>query len=158
MLKKEIRLNYSQNRKLLTQEEVNSSSRAISDFLQQLSIWEYSYYHIFLPIIDNNEVNTQPIIDQLRSQNKKIVVPKVQHSHSLAHLLLEADTSLKKNRWGIPEPETGEGIPKELIDVVFIPMLAFDKLGHRVGYGKGFYDRFLDKCRPDTLKNWSLLL
>ncbi|MGB5238136.1 MAG: 5-formyltetrahydrofolate cyclo-ligase [Flavobacteriaceae bacterium] len=152
MLKKEIRLNYIQIRKRLSPEEVNTSSEAICDFLRQLPLWDFEYYHVFLPIIDNNEVDTQPIIDQLRSQGKKIVVPKVKNSDSLEHILFEEDTSLKKNHWGIPEPEAGDEIPVRRIDLVFVPMLAFDQKGHRVGYGKGFYDRFLDSCRADTLK------
>jgi 5-formyltetrahydrofolate cyclo-ligase len=53
---------------------------------------------------------------------------------------------------GIPEPVQGELIPDEQIDLVFVPLLAFDKKGNRVGYGKGFYDRFLAQCRPNTQK------
>jgi len=53
---------------------------------------------------------------------------------------------------GIPEPQNGLTVPPSEIEVVFIPLLAYDKKGHRVGYGKGFYDRFLSKCKPNTLK------
>ena len=49
-------------------------------------------------------------------------------------------------------PVDGISVPVEKIDVVFIPLLAFDQKGHRVGYGKGFYDTFLARCRPRTLK------
>ena len=59
---------------------------------------------------------------------------------------------LVTSAWGIQEPK--QGIPTEIekIDLVLVPLLAFDKAGHRVGYGKGFYDRFLKGCRPDCLK------
>jgi 5-formyltetrahydrofolate cyclo-ligase len=57
---------------------------------------------------------------------------------------------LKQNQWGIDEPEFGEEIYPEEFDLIIVPLLAFDKSGHRVGYGKGYYDRFLSKCRPDA--------
>ncbi len=66
--------------------------------------------------------------------------------------LLTDSTSLKKNSLGIPEPVDGFWVPEEKIDVVFVPLLAFDAQGNRVGYGKGYYDTFLRKCRKDTLK------
>jgi 5-formyltetrahydrofolate cyclo-ligase len=59
---------------------------------------------------------------------------------------------LKKNSWGILEPRQGVPAPPEKVDLVIVPLLAFDKLGHRVGYGKGFYDRFLKDCRSDCKK------
>jgi 5-formyltetrahydrofolate cyclo-ligase len=54
--------------------------------------------------------------------------------------------------WGIPEPVGGTVVQPTDFDIVLIPLLAFDKYGHRVGYGKGFYDRYLLNCRPDCLK------
>jgi 5-formyltetrahydrofolate cyclo-ligase len=68
-------------------------------------------------------------------------------------LVFDAEsTVLVKNKQHIPEPLYGENIDPLLIDAVIIPLLAFDKLGHRVGYGAGFYDRFLERCKPDVLK------
>jgi len=71
---------------------------------------------------------------------------------TLAHFLLTDATVLKVNSLGIPEPTDGIPIPEAAIEVVFIPLLAFDHQGNRVGYGKGFYDRFLSKCNPKTIK------
>jgi 5-formyltetrahydrofolate cyclo-ligase len=59
---------------------------------------------------------------------------------------------LKKNNWGILEPSQGIPTPPEKIDLVLVPLLAFDKQGNRVGYGKGYYDRFLSTCSPETKK------
>ena len=53
---------------------------------------------------------------------------------------------------GIPEPLSGVAITPQQIEVVFVPLLVFDLLGHRVGYGKGYYDRFLGECRKSTIK------
>ena len=66
--------------------------------------------------------------------------------------LITDSTSFKKNSWGIPEPVDGILVPEGKIDVVFVPLLAFDVLGNRVGYGKGYYDTFLNKCRQETIK------
>jgi 5-formyltetrahydrofolate cyclo-ligase len=70
----------------------------------------------------------------------------------MSHYLLTDSTKIKKNKWNIPEPIDGISITPEQVDVVFIPLLAFDTLGNRVGYGKGFYDKFLATCRPETIK------
>ena len=70
----------------------------------------------------------------------------------MIHFLLTDNTKIKKNRYNIPEPIDGIVISNDKIDVVFIPLLGFDKAGNRVGYGKGFYDRFLADCKPETIK------
>ena len=70
----------------------------------------------------------------------------------MTNYLLTDSTVIKKNSWNIPEPVDGIDIDSQKIDVVFVPLLAFDKRGHRIGYGKGFYDKFLSECRPETLK------
>jgi len=68
-----------------------------------------------------------------------------------AHIVTE-DTLFQKNEWGIEEPLNEPVLDPLAIDLVFVPMLVCDQKGYRVGYGKGFYDRFLPLCRPDTVK------
>jgi 5-formyltetrahydrofolate cyclo-ligase len=70
----------------------------------------------------------------------------------MSHFLLTDNTKIKKNEYNIPEPIKGLNVPTEMIDVVFVPLLAYDKLGNRVGYGKGFYDKFLNECKPNVIK------
>ena len=70
----------------------------------------------------------------------------------MTHFLLTDNTKIKKNEYNIPEPVDGIEVPAKKIEVVFIPLLAYDKLGNRVGYGKGFYDKFLSECQPETIK------
>ena len=65
---------------------------------------------------------------------------------------MAVSTMFANSAWGIPEPVDGTIVKPSDFDIVLIPLLAFDKNGHRVGYGKGFYDRYLVKCRPDCLK------
>ena len=109
----------------------------------KLPIWELSNYHIFLPIEDKIEVNTEFLLHILHGKDKTIVVPKVlDKSVEMVHLLLQDNTSLRVSNYGVPEPVSGIEIPPSQIDVVFVPLLAFDELGNRVGYGKGYYDRF----------------
>ena len=73
----------------------------------------------------------------------------------MTHYLLTDNTKIKKNKYNIPEPIDGIEVPDNKIEVVFVPLLAFDKKGHRVGYGKGFYDHFLSGCQPNTIKDWA---
>ena len=70
----------------------------------------------------------------------------------MTHFLLTDSTRIKKNFYNIPEPVDGIEVPVAKIDVVFVPLLAYDTLGNRVGYGKGFYDIFLSGCKTTTLK------
>ena len=70
----------------------------------------------------------------------------------MIHYLLTDNTKIKKNSYNVPEPIDGIEVPDAKIDVVFVPLLAYDKAGNRVGYGKGFYDNFLSKCKPETIK------
>lgn len=152
MLKKEIRLNFSDLRKRLSPDQIRDISQSISDLSKALPIWDFYCYHIFLPIDSKNEINTHLIIDFLRSKNKDILIPKVQSNKLLDHYKFDENTELGLSRWGIPEPKTGIPVSEKLIDVVFVPLLGFDLEGHRVGYGKGYYDRFLRACREDTIK------
>ena len=111
--------------------------------------------HLFLPISRQKEIDTWPLIDRLRQEHPAVSLAVPVSDFQLTHMtsfLLWPDTPLLENRWGIPEPVGAEEVPPEAIDMVLLPLLTFDLQGHRVGYGKGFYDRFLARCRPDVQK------
>ncbi len=153
MNKKELRTKYKSLRSQLSEEEVDNLSLAIANRLLQLPIWDKTYCHIFLPILKQKEINTEFIMNILQGKDKHVVVSKSNfESNTLEHFLLTDSTTLKINEWGIPEPIDGIPIPENKLEIIFIPLLAYDKNGNRVGYGKGFYDRFLAKCNPDTIK------
>ncbi|MDT7829072.1 5-formyltetrahydrofolate cyclo-ligase [Pricia sp. S334] len=152
MLKKNLRSTYVERRKAISDHHLLKSSLAIANALLDLPIWHHEYYHIFMSIAENREVDSTPILSILHGKDKQIIIPKVSYKGNLQHYLLTDATKLRINRWNIPEPVDGIEIPTDKIDVVFIPLLAFDKKGNRVGYGKGFYDIFLRKCRNDVLK------
>lgn len=153
MTKAELRLKYKNLRKSLSEEEIASKSIAIANQILQLPIWEKTYFHVFLPIATQNEVDTELILPLLLSNDKEIVVSKSDFdTRKMTHFLLTENTQIKKNEYGIPEPVDGIEVPVHKIQVVFVPLLAYDFDGNRVGYGKGFYDQFLSECLPNTLK------
>ena len=153
MNKAQLRKLYKKKRLSLSTDEVQHKSVQIANNLLQLDIWHYDYYHLFLPIKKWNEVDTQPIMNILMSKDKNIVISRSDFdSIQMINILLEEQTVIKENKYGIPEPVNGERISDHLMDVVFVPLLITDQEGYRVGYGKGFYDRFLANCRPNVLK------
>ncbi len=153
MTKSELRRHYKQKREELSSETIESYSLDISNQLLQIPIWNKSFYHIFLSITEHKEINTDYILNILSGKDKNIVISKTDfESLKMFHYLLLDTTVIKKNSWNIPEPIDGIEVTTDKIDVVFVPLLAFDQKGHRVGYGKGFYDQFLSECKPGTLK------
>jgi len=152
MLKRELRKKYRNLRTDITPEQASDSSLVLANSILQIPIWDFFYYHIFLSIEDKNEVDTMPLITLLQGKDKNLVVPKVTDENSMVNYLLTDNTSIKKSAWGVPEPIDGIEVPENKIDVVFVPLLAFDTQGNRVGYGKGYYDTFLRKCRKKKIK------
>jgi 5-formyltetrahydrofolate cyclo-ligase len=153
MNKKELRKKYKDLRSRLTESQIDEKSLAIANQLIKMDIWDKTYYHLFLPIEEQNEVNTEYILHVLHAKDKEVVVSKSDFTTaSMTHFLLTDNTRIKKNEYNIPEPVNGLSVPTEMIDVVFVPLLAYDKQGNRVGYGKGFYDKFLSACKPEIIK------
>lgn len=153
MTKAQLRNKYIEKRNELSLQELDDFSLKIANKLLALNIWDFSYYHIFLPIENKREVNTEFIINILAGKDKNIILPKSDFkSRTLQHILLTDNTRISPNKYGILEPEEGIEIPYSKIEVVFVPLLAYDKSGNRVGYGKGFYDIFLRNCRSETIK------
>lgn len=153
MNKKELRAKYKQLRKGLSLDQIEDKSLAIANRILQLDIWEKTYYHLFLTIEEQKEVETEFILQVLAGKDKEIVVPKCNFDEcSMTNYLLTDNTKFQKNEYNIYEPVDGIEVPNSKIDVVFVPLLAFDRSGQRVGYGKGFYDAFLSKCNEDVIK------
>lgn len=157
MKKSELRKLYLSKRKAIFVEEMAIKSQQITDlFFQNFDLLTINNLHIFLPIIKHNEIDTWLIIKELQQNFTEIsiIIPKItQEKSELENYLLDGE-NLIENAWGILEPsgENQEKILPEQIALVIIPLLIFDINGNRVGYGKGFYDRFLQQCRPKTLK------
>lgn len=153
MIKSEIRKIFKARRAEINSDELQSLSLDIANNCLDLNIWEEKNYHLFMPIVELKEVNTEHLLHILQGKDKNVVVSKSDFTtYKMTHYLLTDATVFKKNEWNIPEPVDGIVISSDLIDVVFIPLLAFDLKGNRIGYGKGFYDRFLAQCKPETIK------
>lgn len=152
MTKAELRTKYKALRKNLSPETIDDLSIAIANQLLTLDIWDFSFYHTFLSIETQKEVNTDFILNILSGKDKNIVIPKSDfETTTLKNYLLTDATKIKLSTYNIPEPIDGIEIDDSKIEVVFVPLFAFDKNGHRVGYGKGFYDAFLANCSPETI-------
>jgi 5-formyltetrahydrofolate cyclo-ligase len=108
----------------------------------------------FQPIVERREVHMSFIHETLESLGHQLCFPRVENEHEIVAYQVPSNDLLITSAWGIqePNPQTCQKVPIIDIDLVIIPLLAFDASGNRVGYGKGFYDRFLQDCRPDTLK------
>jgi 5-formyltetrahydrofolate cyclo-ligase len=154
-LKPSVREQFKLKRQELQPQDIKLRSQSIHDLLfSRIMMHRFSHIHTFLPIEGRNEVDTSVIVNTLRKDfSPDIYLSKSHKNGNLTHHLYRPEAKLIINKWGVPEPEdTVEGIPETTFDLVFVPLLSFDKNGHRVGYGGGYYDRFLSKCKPDCLK------
>lgn len=140
--KRDIRKQIFALRKACTDRQVEDMSRvigekvtALPEFLEAERIYVYADY--------NHEVMTGYIIEEAWKQGKKAAVPRVE-GKDMTFYILEDFSQLKPGYFGIPEPETGEAAQWEDA-LIIMPGVAFDRENHRVGYGGGFYDRFLEK-------------
>lgn len=155
MKKAEARILFRQQRSSLTTLQVNVFQDLLLIQFQELALPYFNYVHAYLPIYKNNEPDTDPLLEWLKFSNPglQIVYPKVSPlDFSMKHYLHEDDMYFDMNQYGIPEPVGGKEIMPEELDLVFVPLLGFDLQGNRVGYGKGYYDRFLSKCKEDVIK------
>ena len=145
MNKAEIRKRASKRRQALSAAQVQHLTEQLLSSFSSLDFKGIKVIHLFLPIEKKKEPNTFLFIDWLKAHHPdiKIIVPRADFDTALmTHHEYTGAASLVKNLFHILEPQninphTGP------VDMVLIPLLAFDRRGYRVGYGKGFYDRFL---------------
>ena len=150
MLKGELRKVYKLKRSSLTNTEILSLE--IANKTLEIDIWNLQNYHVFFPIEKHKEVDSKLIIQIAQGKDKNVILPKLNlESKTIDSFLLTDSTPLKTNHLGISEPFNGIQINNNQIDLVFVPLLAFDNFGHRVGYGGGYYDKFLSEC-PRAIK------
>ncbi|HRN56518.1 MAG TPA: 5-formyltetrahydrofolate cyclo-ligase [Agriterribacter sp.] len=155
MVKKELRNIYRQKRLLLKDGEADKLQDLIMIRFRELNLPFLHCLHTYLPVHTKKEVDTYPVMEFLKFSNPglHIVVPKTDiESNSMTHYIYDDNTVLVENACHIMEPEGGQTVSSADIDMVLVPLLAFDERGGRVGYGKGYYDRFLAGCREDVIK------
>lgn len=155
MLKKDIRKMFIKKR-----DEISSTERMKWDDLlliqfQTIDIPFLDLVLSFYPIEDNKEVNSFILTDYLkfRNPNLQICYPRTHKADvSMEAVICHPDSIFETNAYNIPEPTDETIAPASELDMVLVPLLGFDLKGYRVGYGKGYYDRYLKDCRPDCLK------
>jgi len=156
MTKPELRKRYLDKRKSLTEAAcVHFNQQLYHLFFAHFDLSFIKVVHLYLPLEKNKEPDTWQILDRIRREfpHIKISIPKVNNQTSeLENFYFEGLHETQKNIWGIPEPTQGIPTLSSEIDLVLVPLLVFDEKGNRVGYGKGFYDRFLKQCREDCKK------
>ena len=156
MNKAELRREYLTQQRAISDEERESASRRIADhFFSRFDLELIRVLHSFVPIEKFKEVNTRVIFAKLWREFPHIqtLVPRVDfETNRIRNLKFTHETELVRNAWDIDEPLDNDIVETQTIDMVLVPGLCFDRQGHRVGYGKGFYDRFLARCRPDCVK------
>jgi len=156
MLKLDARAEYRDKRNLLTAEKVNVLSEQIFNlFFQNFDVSKYKNVHFFKTIVKMKEVNTDFFVNTIKDKYPNInLVTSVSDINStlLTHFTVNKDTIYKENLFRIPEPTNGIKINEKEIDLVLVPMFLFDEKGHRVGYGKGYYDRFLRELDSRCIK------
>ena len=155
MLKKDIRKQYREKRDNVSATDKMKWDDLLLIQFQSLQVPYLDHVLSFYPIEQNNEVNTFIITDYLHFRNPGLHIsyPRTNLSKlTMEAVLCGADTIFEANPYNIPEPLGDHIVAPDSIDLVIIPMLAFDEAGNRVGYGKGFYDRYLRNCRTDCIK------
>ena len=151
MKKQELRALYKQKRKDLTEIQIKGLQENIYQQIYNLDLSTFKNVHLFLSMPKFKEIDTAPLITWFRNKNKRIVVSKCNFKdNTLSHFYLEENTVLSLNKFGVLEPVAAELVEENKLDLIFIPMLISDDKKFRVGYGKGFYDRFLSNCRKDA--------
>jgi len=151
--KQAIRDTALQQRMGLSYAEIQQISLVLKDRMLKSFHFQGLKVSCFVNIPSKKEVNTIDIIHALCDENQ-VYLPVCNFSDSsLSHWLFEPGDLLIENRYGIPEPKNQHiSLSANLFDVVIVPLLAVDKKGNRIGYGKGFYDRFLSLCNPNVIK------
>ncbi|MGO1868837.1 MAG: 5-formyltetrahydrofolate cyclo-ligase [Sphingobacteriaceae bacterium] len=155
MDKKELRRFYKSTRGALPAAEIKARDAMIFQQLCGFDWSEIRYLHCYLPIVGMNEYDTGPFIEWIWTHYPEIQVVASKSdfkAHEMTHYPFNQDTPLLENAWGIPEPVVDDPVEIGLLDGVLVPLLVADVEGNRVGYGKGFYDRFLARCKPGVLK------
>lgn len=155
MTKAEARKTMRENRLALSLKETNVYQDLLLINFQTLPLPYVGLVHAYLPMYEKNEPDPLPLLDWMRFCNPGLMVTHariVPSSFEMKHFLHDGNSFFEKNQYGIPEPVGGREVDPHEIDLVFVPLLAFDQNGNRVGYGKGYYDRFISSCRKDVIK------
>lgn len=148
-MKNKLKESILEKRNSLSKEDIIEKSRQIENKLFSLEQYIKSKTVMFF-VSFNNEINTHDMIKSAL-KNKTVIIPKVAHHEIEPSVIIDFGNLLPSEKFGILEPIEIMKIAYKNIDLVLIPGIVFDKEGHRIGYGFGYYDRFLRKV-PKAIK------
>jgi 5-formyltetrahydrofolate cyclo-ligase len=155
MNKREIRKIYAEKRKQLSAEEVQRLTNAMVGRFSEIELDNFKTVLSYSPMERRSEFNIslcEKILTD-RHRETRIAHPRIiEDSNFMEAVVVGSDTRYIHNSWAVSQPTHGEILTPESFDLVLVPLLAFDDKGFRVGYGKGFYDRWLAQCRPGIRK------
>lgn len=147
-----LRMQNLQKRNSLCTRDLGEKSVAIKEKLFSLPEFQGAEKILFFVEI-GNEVRTNPMILEALARGKIIAVPKSDFANrTMQAIQIDSLDVLEKTKIGLFEPKTGEEIPAMEIDLIIVPGVAFDAQGHRLGFGKGFFDKFLRGTRREACK------
>ncbi len=155
MIKNELRKTFREKRNALTVAEQGKLDDLMLRQFQTTELPFIATLFSYWPIEENKEPNTHLFTDYLEFKNPELLIsyPKIDFFlDEMVAVATDVETAFVKNEFNIYEPEDGSRMEADEIDMVLVPLLAFDKKGYRVGYGKGFYDKFLATCRKGCIK------
>ena len=146
MDKKELRAAIRAKKRAMTEEEICRRSEALGVLFRNAELYKNAKtVYGYLPY--NQEVRTVAMLEQAILDGKRVAVPKV-YGEEMRFIYLDDLSQVATGYAGIPEPVADEPVADDTTALVLMPGLAFDPQGHRIGYGGGFYDRFLEQ-EPD---------
>ena len=141
MDKKELRRSIRERKRAMTEEEIVSRSEKLAQLFYASEAYRSAKtVYGYMPY--NQEVRTVPMLEQALRDGKKVAVPKC-YGSEMKFIYLDDLTQVEKGYANIPEPIADGPIADDETALVLMPGLAFDPQGHRIGYGGGFYDKFL---------------
>lgn len=146
MTKTELRAMIRARKRAMTADEIESRSCRLAElFLASDAYRQAKTIYGYLPY--NQEVRTVPMLERALRDGKRVAVPKC-YGDEMRFIYLDDLSKVEKGYAGIPEPIADDPVADDPTALVLMPGLAFDKEGHRIGYGGGFYDKFLAQ-EPD---------
>ncbi|MBC7868135.1 MAG: 5-formyltetrahydrofolate cyclo-ligase [Gloeobacteraceae cyanobacterium ES-bin-316] len=155
MHKEELRKVYLQKRAELSAAQKTKAEDLMLIQFQKLDIDIPSLIMTYAASSKMNEFDPQLITDYCYFKNPdQVLFYPVIHptAPEMLSVIVDDETRFEPNRFGISEPVNATPMFPEEIDLIIVPLLAYSVKGHRVGYGKGYYDRFLKQCKNDVVK------
>src|SRR5699024_2124432 len=152
-VKVELRTKLRSRRKSISRINFNKWSKQIRQKLRkQEEFRAAAVFHCYVSINERREVDTHPLIKEVLAEGQRVVVPRTNfNEQKLSHFSLQSFDHLQLSKWCGLEPTGGKQISEKELELVIVPMVGADEDGYRIGYGGGFYDRFLSETHCPSI-------